>query len=110
MPVKIEVNKLYRTRRSMKVRIYAVDGRSNEPIHGAIERDGEWNVYSWNLGGRPAGCRTDDGEEYPEDIVGEWSEPKPKLKAWITASGAVLLFAIDLCDHNLRRAAWLDEP
>ena len=67
----IEVGKFYKTRDGMKIRIYAVDGHADYPIHGAILNScGEWVITFWP---------TAEGKSslYPEsvgDIVGEWEE------------------------------------
>lgn len=44
----IDINKQYTTRDGRKVRIYAVDGGSEFPIHGAILNDNnDWEIGSW---------------------------------------------------------------
>jgi hypothetical protein len=45
------MDKQYRTRDGRKVRIYAVDGSSNLPIHGAIKFDNGWKSSCWNPNG-----------------------------------------------------------
>ena len=45
----IDVTKTYRTRDGREVRIYAVDGRGNFPVHGAIlNSSGRWDMAGWN--------------------------------------------------------------
>lgn len=48
-----EIGKPYRTRSGNEVRLYALDGHGNFPIHGAIRmNDGEWHVMSWRYDGK----------------------------------------------------------
>lgn len=47
----ISMDKQYRTRDGREVRIYAVDGSSNLPIHGAIKFDNGWKSSCWNPDG-----------------------------------------------------------
>lgn len=109
--MKIEVGKLYLDRAGRKVRIYAVDGRQPNPIHGATLKLSGWDWLAWHADGRwsPSGK-----EEY--DIVSEWIEPKPKLRAWITGNGTVQYLSPEVetyreYDGNMcKRAPWLDEP
>ena len=42
----IDINKKYRTHDGREVRIYAMDGGGNYPIHGAVMEDG-WKQYRW---------------------------------------------------------------
>jgi len=44
----ISIDKKYRTRDGREVRIYAMDGDSREPIHGALrDYSGNWNHSAW---------------------------------------------------------------
>jgi len=47
----IDINKKYRTRDGLEVRIYATDGWSASPIHGAIKVEGEWRFSCWSTSG-----------------------------------------------------------
>lgn len=47
----IDINKTYRTRDGREVRIYATDGWSASPVHGAIKVEGEWRFSCWSAGG-----------------------------------------------------------
>ena len=47
----IDINKQYRTRDGREVRIYATDGWSASPVHGAIKVEGEWRFSCWSAGG-----------------------------------------------------------
>jgi len=49
--MKIDMTKTYRTRDGREVRIYAVDGAKPYPVHGAINRDGEWCGSAWTQSG-----------------------------------------------------------
>lgn len=48
----IDPKKSYRTRDGRDVRIYAVDGGGERPVHGAINLDGEWECLVWRMDGR----------------------------------------------------------
>lgn len=54
----ISMDKKYRTRVGHEVRIYAVDGYRDYPIHGAIMEDG-WCVHNWTENGKGALSRYD---------------------------------------------------
>lgn len=47
----IDINKKYRTRDGREVRIYATDGWSASPVHGAIKVEGEWRSSCWSVRG-----------------------------------------------------------
>ena len=47
----IDINKKYRTRNGREVRIYATDGWSASPVHGAIKVEGEWRFSCWSARG-----------------------------------------------------------
>ena len=47
----IDINKHYRTRVNREVRIYATDGWSASPVHGAIKVEGEWRSSCWSVRG-----------------------------------------------------------
>jgi hypothetical protein len=47
----IDTNKKYRTRDGREVRIYATDGWSASPVHGAIKVEGEWRFSCWSVRG-----------------------------------------------------------
>lgn len=73
---KIEMGRFYRTRDGREVRIYAVDGGGDQPVHGAINLDGEWECLVWRMDGRLS--------EYIEtdtDLI----EVKPRIKreVWV---------------------------
>ena len=54
----ISMDKKYRTRDGREVRIYAVDGYRDYPIHGAIMDDG-WCVHYWSEKGKAELSRFD---------------------------------------------------
>jgi hypothetical protein len=72
----IELGKQYKTRDGREVRIYAVDGRKDEEVHGAFLRKGEWTPCSWNK--RGLWC---DGGIDTHDLI----EVKPRIKreVWV---------------------------
>ena len=47
----ISMDKQYRTRDGREVRIYAVDGCGDYPIHGAIKKEVGWDVRVWPVTG-----------------------------------------------------------
>ena len=107
--MKIEVGKFFKTRDGHKVRIYAVDCGYDEPVHGAMLIDDQWVSESWDYNKKH---RCDDDF----DIISEWEDPKPRLKAWIRnhperAGGGYVVFGSSPKDEDgWKRAPWLDEP
>ena len=49
--MKIEMNKKYRTRDGKDVRIYAVDGKGDYPVHGAIDFGDNHQPLKWKIDG-----------------------------------------------------------
>ena len=47
----ISMEKQYITKSGLIVRIYALNGADNYPIHGAYLRNGEWHICTWNKEG-----------------------------------------------------------
>lgn len=75
----ISMDKKYRTRDGREVRIYAVDGGGNSPIHGAV-LTGEhkmWFFWSWHKDGRHT-----VSYETKSDLV----EVKPRIKRTVWLS------------------------
>ena len=110
----IEPNKFYKTRSGLKARIYAVDGGEGKNIaHGAILYDWGWAQDLWYSNGSFLSLHTDD-----KDLVSEWTEPKPKLKAWLCSASSINkgVYYTQFSDKapsdyiEWTRAAWLDEP
>ena len=67
----IDMNKQYRTRDGREVRIYAVDGGGNLPVHGAVRYCDAWVLAHW----------TEIGRSHPvvqneDDLI----EVKPRIK------------------------------
>ena len=49
----ISMDKKYRTRDGREVRIYAVDGKGDYPVHGSIKINGQWeDIEKWKKNGR----------------------------------------------------------
>lgn len=48
----IDRDKLYTTRDGRSVRIYAMDGDKDSPIHGAVLDEYGWVPYSWKKNGK----------------------------------------------------------
>ena len=72
----IDKNKQYRTRQGQEVRIYAVDGDEEMPIHGAILTKHGWKVNSWARDGKWCPNMSDG-----VDLI----EGKPRIKSevWV---------------------------
>jgi hypothetical protein len=90
----IDINKKYRTAWGQEVRIYAVDGGGNWPVHGAMKngRDNIWVVTSWDVNGK---------YHYPEcDLV----ETKPRIKrtVWLNVMhhNVIAFFSKKSADKN----------
>lgn len=47
----VSMDKQYRTCDGREVRIYAVDGEEDYPVHGAIKFDYGWEIHSWDDNG-----------------------------------------------------------
>jgi hypothetical protein len=74
----ISKDKTYRTRDGREVRIYATDGGSDYPVHGAILGRYGWQQFMWRANGK---SYFDDFDDRPTDIA----EVKPRIKrtVWI---------------------------
>lgn len=49
----ISMDKKYRTRDGREVRLYAVNGGGNYPVHGAIDGGGDaWHLEAWAIDGK----------------------------------------------------------
>lgn len=105
--MKIEVGKFYKTRDGRKARIYTLDAGGTRPIQGAVNDDGIWRMEAWYTSGK----YIFDGAALT-DIVSEWTEPKPRMLAYLTNTGGVVFLAESEAQipRNLTRAPWLDEP
>ena len=72
----IDINKTYRTRDGLEVRIYATDGDNNKTIHGAVWSDG-WQFRLWYADG-----------SYNKDIESKMDlievRPRHKRTVWVT--------------------------
>ena len=75
----IDINKTYRTRDGLEVRIYATDGDNNKTIHGAVWSDG-WQFRLWYADG-----------SYNKDIESKMDlievRPRHKWKVWMNIYG-----------------------
>lgn len=71
----IDKSKQYRTRDGREVRIYAVDGGGDWPVHGAYVDGDTWRIRSW----------TADGCIYNQKTDADLIEMKPRIKtkAWL---------------------------
>ena len=48
----IDINKMYRTRNGMEVKVYAVNPDQEWGVHGAVLEDGVWYQRGWKIDGR----------------------------------------------------------
>jgi hypothetical protein len=71
----IDTTKKYRTRDGREVRIYATDGWSASPVHGAIKVEGEWRFSCWSVRGIHHTDRAYDLVEV---------SPRHKRTVWVT--------------------------
>ena len=74
----IDPTKKYKTRLNREVRIYAVDGGGEYPVHGAILKpDGIWDSQCWEENG--SWCSSSDDDIY--DLI----EVRPRIKreVWV---------------------------
>ena len=71
----IDINKQYRTRVNREVRIYATDGWSASPVHGAIKVEGEWR---FSCGSARGIHHTDRAYDLVE------VRPRHKRTVWVT--------------------------
>ena len=72
----IDPKKQYRTRDGREVRIYAVDGDDEMPIHGAVLTAHGWKVNSWQRSGKWL-----DGGNDGADLIEV--KPRIKRKVWV---------------------------
>lgn len=119
--MKIEAGKFYKTRDGKKARIYAVGESYFYSIHGAVLLEKGWSIESWRSDGR-----SEISTEQRNDLVSEWEEPRPRLKAWLLQCGGdggsqadterKGIYYIQFCvdrptkGEDWVRAEWLDEP
>lgn len=74
----IEMGKQYKTHDGKEVRIYATDGSSDLPVHGAVKSvDGSWLSMAWTRNG--------DDTLYGDPLGLKLVEVKPKrtLDMWV---------------------------
>jgi hypothetical protein len=70
----IDINKQYRTRDGLEVRIYATDGRGIYPVHGAVKVEDGWIPYSWKKVGV-------EGVNNARDLIE--IRPRHKRTVWV---------------------------
>lgn len=68
----INMNKQYKTRGGDEVRIYAVDGEGDWPVHGAVKLSDKWKSVTWTLDG----IFYEQNQSHSLDLV----EVKPRIK------------------------------
>jgi hypothetical protein len=77
----IDMSKQYRTRDGREVRIYAVDGAKDYPVHGAfLTEEKEWFDKAWDDHGHVIAGRTN---ARPNDLV----EVKAEVWVWQFGNG-----------------------
>jgi len=82
----ISKDKQYRTRDGREVRIYATDGYTNFPVHGALKNDEGWMPLQWQK----------DGSWHPSDKGFYLVEVKPRIKRtiWINIFPTIVPSAV----------------
>ncbi len=95
----IDPKKQYRTRDGREVRIYAVDGSDDYPVHGAFLSNHGWKLESWDLNG----YWTDPDHEDNVDLI----EVKPRIKRdiWVNVYEGADCWAIHTCKEDADRGA-----
>jgi hypothetical protein len=73
----IDINKQYRTRDGREVRIYAVDGQEDWPIHGATLKSFGWSSECWTKNGSSL-----TNMPHADDLVEV--RPRHKRTVWVT--------------------------
>lgn len=86
----ISMDKQYRTRDGREVRIYAVDGSKEYPIHGAILTEGVWYSNLWTIDGNE---HTDFSSE--RDLI----EVKPRIQREYWVNVYPLKYCPDITIH-----------
>jgi hypothetical protein len=71
----ISKDKQYTTREGLEVRIYAIDGYGDFPVHGAIKANAVWKQNCWKEDGNSNGYLF----ESKFDLI----EIVPKVKVWV---------------------------
>lgn len=99
----VSMDKKYRTRDGREVRIYAVDGGGDQPVHGAARDESGWVPETWSAGG--SFCE-DSSYEAPWDLI----EVKPERGGWINiyplTVGSTIHPTKEAADkHNIGRIA-----
>lgn len=72
----IDPKKQYRTRDGREVRIYAVDGGGDLPVHGAYMHGNTWRIISWTAAGSVYLFHKADA-----DLIEV--KPRVKRKVWV---------------------------
>lgn len=99
--MKIEVGKFYKTRKGLKVRLYAVDQGGEFPNHGATLESGIWNSQTWAANN----MYYVDGETSDYDIVAPWPDEKEvETWVWLHSDGRTSLNPVK------PNAAWTNDP
>ena len=90
----IDINKSYRTRHGLEVRIYAIDGSGRLSIHGAMKTPDGWVPMQWPLAGRWT------ASDSPFDLI----EVKPRIKkaVWLHVfKDGNVVAAVDPASYNI---------
>lgn len=67
-PLIITAGKRYTTRDGREARVYATDGGTQYPVHGAVWNGTEWTMAQWTKEGRFGF----DERERSRDLTGDW--------------------------------------
>jgi len=73
MEKEIDITKQYRTREEgYPALVYNTNGGGNYPVHGAVFKDGKWEIQQWTKSGKYLAFE----DQSPLDLV----EVKPRIK------------------------------
>lgn len=106
----ISLDKKYKTRDGQEVRLYAVDGTKDYPVHGAINDKDGWSPIFWTKSGKVYLSSA----ETLNDLI-EVTPPNPRLLAWRhKVHGHVAVFKSTEdpvgTTHFYERVPHLDQP
>lgn len=82
-----------------KARIYAVDGRHDSPIHGAVRTDCGWDPLTWLKNGRvseygPNGFDLIQKYDWREELKPIWAVLKPEFR-WVAMDKGGVWYVYD---------------
>jgi hypothetical protein len=105
--MKLEAGKFYKTRDGSKAYVACIEPPfrvdSDERVCGYVESS--QSACTWCTDGSWIEVDTS-----PQDLVAEWVESKPRLRAWFNDDTGAVTLTNNPSTGHWRRAPWLDEP